>query len=133
MLNKSVNYVMAKLALWLLKQTKYAEPETKNLVLTEAVKHLFNTISADDILKENPDGTIRFEDKILPASYKKDLQEQANLLPNLLLWKVLQKDIKYQLNKKLFEEARITEDVLWNKLILWMNDCINTRIEKLKK
>ena len=123
----------AKLALWLLKRAKYAPPETKNLILTEAVKHLFNTISADDILKENPDGTIRFEDKVLTSSYRQDLREQAKLLSSLLLWKVLQKDIKYQLNKKMFEEARITEDVLWSKLLMWLNDCINTRIEKLKK
>lgn len=128
-----MKYLIAKLALRLLKKCKYADKQTKNLILTEAIKHLFNTVSADDILKENLDGTIKFEDKILPSSYSQDLREQAKLLPNLLLWKVLQADIKYQLNKKMFEESLITEDVMWGKLLIYLNDIIKTRIEKLQK
>ena len=81
------------LALWMLKNAKYADEEIKNKVLTEAVCHLFNTISAEDILKFNDDGSIRFEDKIFPSTYKKELREQAELLPKLLLWKIIQKKI----------------------------------------
>lgn len=127
-----IKHSLASLALWMLKQSKYADERTKNMILTEAVKHLFNTVSADDILKENPDGTIRFEDKILTENYRKDLREQAKLLPELLLWKVLQADIKYQLNKKMFEEPLITQDVMWGKLLVFYNDVIQTRIKKLK-
>lgn len=127
-----VKHNLARLALWSLKKAKYADEGTKNMILTEAVKHLFNTVSADDILKENPDGTIRFEDRVLTENYRKDLREQAKLLPELLLWKVLQADIKYQLNKKMFEEPLITQDVMWGKLLIFYNDVINTRIKKLK-
>jgi len=128
-----LKHKLAQLALWAIKQSKYADEKTKNMILTEAVKHLFNTVSADDILKENPDGTIRFEDRTLSQTYRKDLREQAKLLPDLLLWKVLQADIKYQLNKKMYEESLITQDVMWGKLIMWYNDIIRTRIERLKK
>lgn len=124
---------LAKLALWMLKSAKYSDETTKNMVLTEAVKHLFNAISAEDILKENPDGTLNFEDKTLPVSYRKDLREQANLLPNLMLWKVLMKDIQYQLNKKMYLESQITQDMLWGKLITWLWDVLNTRIRSLQK
>lgn len=103
----------------------------KHIVLTEAVKDLFNTISADDILRFEKDGSIKFEDKTLPSVYKKDLQEQAKLLPNLMLWRIIKKDIQYQLNKKMFQESKITEDLLWGKLILWLYDCMETRIKQL--
>ena len=128
-----LKHQLAKLALWALKQGKYADDKTKNMILTEAVKHLFNTISADDILKENPDGTINFKGRMLTPNYRKDLREQAKLLPDLMLWKVLQADIKYQLNKKMFDEPLITQDVMWGKLLLYYNDVIKTRIDKLKK
>ncbi len=123
--------MLAKLALFILKHIK--DESAKNAVLTEAVKHLFCTISADDILKENSDGTLKFEDKLLDFSYRKDLREQAKLLPNLLLWRVIQKDIQYQLRKKMFEEATITGDMVWGKLLIWLNDVIKTRIERLQK
>lgn len=123
---------LAKLALWFLKNTKYCDEATKNMILSEAVSHLFNTITVEDVLKENPDGTLQFEGKTLDASRKKDLKEQAELLPNLLLWKVIQKDIQYQINRKLYNEANITTDMLWGKLILYYNDIIKTRIEKFK-
>ena len=120
-------------ALWLLRKGKYADEATKNKVLSEAVKHLLNAVGPEDILKENPDGTIQFEGKLLMPNYRKDLREQAKLLPSLLLWRVLQADIKYRLNKKMFTESLITADVMWGKLLLWMNDVITTRLEQLKK
>lgn len=120
-----------KLALFLLKRVK--NEKTRDYVLKEAVKHLFCAVSAEDILKENPDGTLEFEGKTLPESYKKDLQEQANLLTSLLLWKVLQKDIEYQLRKKMFEETIINGDMVWGRLVVWMWDVIKTRLERLKR
>lgn len=128
-----IKHNLAKLALWFLKNTKYCDEKTKNMILSEAVAHLFNTIKAEDILKENSDGTLRFENKTLPPEFRKDLKEQAKLLPNLLLWKVLMKDIEYQLNKKMFLEPLITQDVMWGKLLTYLKDIINTRVEKLKK
>lgn len=125
---------LAKLALWFLK--RYSDDITKNLILTEATKHLFNTISAEDVLKENLDGTLNFEDKLLDASYRKDLREQAKLLPKLMLWRVLQKDIQYQLNKRMFGDVnlKINHELLFTgKLILWLNEVINARIRSLQK
>lgn len=127
MIDKSIIW----LALLLLKLLK--SENARHFVLTEAVKHLFNTVSAEDLLKFNIDGTIQFEDKVLPASYKKDLQEQAKLLPSLFLWKVLKKDIQYQLRKKMFEQTSVSQDLLWGKLITFYDDIIRTRIETLGK
>lgn len=124
---------LAKIALWFLKQAKYCDEKTKHEILSEAVAHLFNTVSADDVLKDLPDGTTRFEGKTLDSSYRKDLREQAKILENLLIWKVLKKDIQYQLNKKMYFEPLITADVMWGKLMVFYDDIIRTRIERLKK
>src|SRR3990167_10583821 len=110
-----------KLALWLLKSE---DEKVKRAILAEAVVHLFNAISEEDILKENPDGTVQYDGKTLPANYLKDLKEQAKLLPDLLLWKVLKKDVQYQLRRKMFEEARIDLDVVWGQLLTFLWDVI---------
>jgi len=122
---------LTKLALWIIKHC--SNEETRIMVLNEAVKHLFYTVSLDDILKVNPDGTIQFEGKTMDSSYRKELREQANLLENLLLWKVINKDITYQLQKKMFNEAVINNDVVWGKLLTFLWDIIKQRISQLKK
>lgn len=117
---------MFKIALWILK--KY-----KRQVLQEAVKELYCGVTSDDILKENPDGTIRFEDKILTPDYKKNLREQAEIFDKLMLWKVLKKDVEYQLRKKMFEEAKCDLDVVWGQLATFLWDVIEDRLRKLRK
>lgn len=118
-----------KIALLLL---NHASESEKREILAESVKHLFNAVSVDDILKENPDGTIRFEDKVLTPSYRIDLKKQAILLNELLLWRVLKKDVQYQINKKIFIESKCDLDIVWGQLLIFLWDIINTRISKLK-
>lgn len=125
--------ILADIALWFICNAKYTDERTKSKVLTEAVKHLFNTISVEDLLKENPDGTLRFENRVLTPAHKKDLQEQAKILEDLLLWRVLKKDLQYQLNKKMYLESEITADVMWGKLLLYMWEVIETRVKNLRK
>ena len=120
--------MLAKIALFLLKHDK----KNRDIVLTEAVKHLFCAISADDILKRNKDGFMEFEGKVLSEGQVKSLKEQADILTNLLIWKVLKKDVAYQLRKKMFEEAVIQGDMTWGRLMTFLWDILETRIEKLK-
>ena len=42
------------------------DPKEKNVILTRAVKKLFNTIDADDILQVVQDGQWKLEGKLLP-------------------------------------------------------------------
>src|SRR3990167_1164600 len=120
----------AKISLWCL---KWSDEKTKREILRLAVKDLFKAIDVEDILRRNPDGTWRFEDKTLDASYMKDLKTQADMLDKLLLWKVLKKDIEYQIRKKMFEEARIDLDVVWSQLLTFLWDTIQTRLQILRQ
>lgn len=120
----------AKIALWCL---KWADEDTKKAVLSQAVKDLFKAIGPEDILRRNNDGTWRFENKTLDASYIKDLKTQADMLDKLFLWKILKKDIEYQIRLKMFEEAKIDLDVVWAQLLTFLWDTIQTRIQRLRQ
>lgn len=102
----------------------------KNEILTEAVKHLFGTISHDDILRFK-DGSYWFEGRPLTREELVELKADAEIFDSKL-WRVVQKDVEYQLRKKMFEEASITEDMLWGKLLTFLNDIIKTRIKSLR-
>lgn len=104
----------------------------KHTILTEAVKHLFNTVGPEDILKRNSKGEWVFENRVLHKAEVEDLQVQAISLINSKFWRVLQADIKFQLNRKMFLESNITMDMMWGKLVLYLNDIINSRIERMK-
>jgi len=117
-----------KLVLYLLKRS---DEKTKRDIIREAVKDLFCTVEADDILRVKGD-VMYFQGKALDQSYRKDLRAQAEIIENMLLWKVLRKDIEYQLRKKMFEEAKTDMDVVWGQLITWLYDVMKTRIEQLK-
>lgn len=105
---------------------------SKNALITEAVKKLFNTIGPDDILRANERGEWIFMGKPLTPADVLSLKEEAKLMRGMKLWRVLKMDIRYQLNKKMFEESRITEDLLWGKLITYHDDIIRTRLQNLK-
>ena len=79
---------------------KEKDGKEKYRILSLAVKNLFNTISSEDILKENEYGQWRFQDKLLQDEEKKLLIEETKQFLNTRLWKVLQKDVEYQANKK---------------------------------
>lgn len=119
--------MLTKFTLWLLKRCN------KRALLKEAVKDLYCAVSSDDILKSNPDGTIRFMDKSLTPDYKKSLKEQAEVFEKMMLWKVLKKDIEYQINKKMFKEAKCDLDVVWGQLLTFLWDVIEDRLSKIKK
>jgi hypothetical protein len=103
----------------------------KNKILTEAVKHLFNTVSYEDILKTKSDGTMEFMGKPLSEGQANQLRDEAKILVSLKLWRVLKTELRYQLNKKMFEESHMTIDLVWGKLILWYDDVIRTKLQAL--
>ncbi len=107
------------------------DKEAKREILTEAVKHLFLAISSDDILKQNADGTWMFQGRPMLSSEVARLKEEAAFIRGMKLWLVIKKDIRWQLSKKMFEEANVELDLVWGKLLLYLDDCIRTRISKM--
>jgi len=105
----------------------------RNKILTYAVKKLFNTIDADDILRENEFGQWSIEGKPINDTTKNLLIAEAKGLLKSKLWEVLTNDIKYQANKKMFLLAQNEEQLTAGKMFLYALDCINTRLKSMDK
>lgn len=104
----------------------------KNALITEAVKKTFNIISADDILKMDERGQWYFTGKPLTPADILSLKEEARILRGMKLWRILRIDIQYQLNKKMFEESRLMQDLISAKLLSYLDSIIRTRLQSLK-
>ena len=107
-------------------------PEKKVKVLTDTVKHLFNTIGPEDILREE-EGAWFYQDKSLSEPEKQLLISEAKILMGMKLWKVLRRDVLHQANKRMFTESTDLFDLTIGKGWLYVLDCLKTRLESMCK
>lgn len=113
---------------------KSTDLENKYRILTLAVKRLFNTIDADDILHiHRPTGAWMFQNRSLANEERDVIIAEAERFSSSKLWKLLQDDIKYQANRKMFILSKHTDDLVAGKFWLYTLDVLNTRLESLTK
>lgn len=101
------------------------------VILTLAVKKLYNTIGADDILKPMDGGEWMFQGRTLSKGQVVMLQAEAAQVEQMLLWKILQKDILYQANKKMYLLAENDLQVVTAKFWLYTFDTFKTRLKSI--
>ncbi len=109
------------------------DSKDKYAILTTAVKRLFNTVGPEDILKENSSGQMMYEGKIMTVGEKVLIMAEAKQLIESRLWKILQDDIKYQANRKMFILAENEMQLAAGKFWLYTLDAIKTRLSSLTK
>lgn len=104
--------------------------EEKNKVLTMAVKKLFNTVGPDDILKIIGRNWL-FEGRPLRDAEVVMLKAEANQFQQSFLWKILQKELRYVANKKMYVDSKEIIDMVAGKLLVYYVDIIATRLKRM--
>lgn len=113
-----------------IQEIKDKELSERSSILTLCVKRLYNTINAEDILREKGEEWL-FEGKSLPKEFRDQIISEAAFLKKNTLWRILQKDIKYQANRQMFLLAKNEGDIIMGKMWLYVIDAINTRLTSL--
>lgn len=108
------------------------DSKDKHKILTLAVEELYNTISKDDILTEK-DGAWYSKGKPVDGNICKVLMAEAENFKKSKLWSILQEDIKYHSNKKMFIDSLSVDDLIAGKLWLLTLDTFKTRLNSLQK
>lgn len=99
--------------------------------LTKVVAEHFNTITEDDILSVGADGFYTLEGKPLGDAQTQALKGYAKDFRQSLLYKVLDREMKYQLNTRMFARSAGETDLIAGKLGIWMWKVIKEKLEKL--
>lgn len=105
----------------------------RNKILTLAVKRLFNTIDANDILKVNEYNQWLFKGKVISDGEKKNLIAEAKQFLNTKLWEILQNDVKWQANRQMFLVGSSEIDLIAGKLWLQTLNCFKTRLVSMSE
>lgn len=104
----------------------------RRAVLTLAVRRLYSTVGAEDILRrDTASGQWMYAGKPIAKEETAMLIEQAKAMLDSKLWKVLQTDLKYQANKRMYIDSQDVADLVAGKLILLYIDIIHTRLKTL--
>ena len=93
--------------------------EDKHKKLTQEVADLFNTISADDVLFKEKDGRWYLGTQQLDPGLLRQYADEANIIKSTILWKEMQKCIKYLTNRSMFLKSETIDDLIAGKLVLF--------------
>ena len=96
------------------------KPRSKEEVLTASVADLFNTISHEEVLFTEKEGHWKLGGRQLTEAQLKQYAEEATILKSLVLWKEIDKCIKYMTNRKMFLHSKTIEDMVAGKLMLYL-------------
>ena len=105
--------------------------QEKHKILTRAVKKSFNTVGSDDILKVADNGKWLYEGRELTETEVQHLKETAENFKNSRLYKVLDKELKYQANRRMFIDSQNVNDLVAGKLLLFLWDVVKTRLKRI--
>lgn len=105
--------------------------EEKHKVLTLAVKRLFNSVGQDDILRTNERGIWMIEGREMTQEEMEAVKKSAENFMNGKLWSILEKDIRYQANRRMFTDSKNEFDLIAGKLLLYSLDIIKTRLKRM--
>lgn len=105
----------------------------KRRILSRAVKTLYNVVGADDILRVHDSGQWMLAGKPLSEGQKKVLIVEATHFLETDLWKVLQADVKWQANRRMYLLAKDEMDVIAGKLWTYTLDAFKTRLESMRE
>lgn len=105
---------------------------TEDDVLREAFKEIWLPINPEDILQFKGD-SFQFMGKPLRPDAVEQVKNEARQLSETKLWGIIKLDVRYHLSRKMFEEARVPEDIAWGMLATFLWDIVKTRVEQLSK
>ena len=105
--------------------------QEKHRVLTQAVKRLFNAIDSDDILRVREDGQWMFEGRPLLREEVEAIKKSAQNFTESRMWKILESELKYQANLRMFSDSKTVEDMIAGKVLLYFIDIVKTRLKRM--
>jgi hypothetical protein len=101
-------------------------------ILNWCLKHLFNSITEDDVLRFNGKVFI-VGDKILPDTDSYDIISGADGIKNSYIWQLLVKDMKSGANKMMYEKSNSTDDMIFGKACLYVISVLESKLDNLAK
>lgn len=102
----------------------------KVIIANYLLKHLFNTVTADEILRHNGKEFIIGGHKLSEAEAR-DIISGARAMKQMTVWQLISKEMKHEANKDIYEKSSTIDDIIFGKAILYSIDVIESKLNKL--
>lgn len=116
---------------------KVLTKDEKHKMLTELVSELFNVVGPSDVLFKEKEGNWYLGERKLAEAQLRQYAEEAKIIRSTILWKELDKCLKYITNRKMFLQSKDIDDLIGGKLVLFVlktqNDILDTAERLLTK
>ena len=105
----------------------------KTALINFIAKHLFKLVTESDFLRIDNNAQVSFRGKLLNSIEREAIVVEAKNLHANEMWKLLQNEMVYVANKKMFYDSSTTDDILAGKMVLWTLDVMQKKIDKLSR
>lgn len=96
------------------------------------VHDLFNAIDERDILVVDAKKGILYKGGRLKGEEIETLIRGAETLSDMLVWKMLRDEVKYQANQRMYFKSNTTDDILFGKAALWTLLVMEEKLNQLR-
>lgn len=103
----------------------------KRKIANKLLSYLFNVVTEDDILVHDKKNRIVLQGNDV-ISFKKieRLQSEIKTIRDLEWWDIMNKEMKYRANKKMFDNAKEVDDIIFGKAVLYTLDIMEQSMNK---
>ena len=105
----------------------------KNKILNYILRHLFNAIMIDEVLRTNKQGQLIVGGRPLENAEIVSLQIQVDALRNWKLWQYLMADLKYLANQHMYDNSTCIDDLTFGKAMLYNINIIEKKMKNLQR
>ncbi len=108
--------------------------KVKKINELKVLQDLFNAVTENDILFQ-PKGSkdLYYRGKKLSPEIRAKMISDANLLKTMDLWSILLDCMKYEANKKIFNEAIDGDSLIFPKAMLYTVDIFQKKVDNLSQ
>ena len=105
----------------------------RNKVADYLTRNLLRSILEEDVLRSDGKGGIICRGKRLTKEMVDRIHEEAELLDNSVVMKLVLDDMDYLAQKTMFEKSTSFDDVIFGKAMLYTTDILRKKIKNLTK
>lgn len=106
--------------------------ELKRRLLNFLLRHLYNSITEDDVL-QTVNGKLLLEGRVLQSAERYRIAMGASTMKQLDFYELILKEMKMAANRKLYFTAATNEDMVFPRAVLWTIDVLEKKIDTLSK
>jgi hypothetical protein len=102
----------------------------KRILIQYLVKDLLCAVPEDDLLLITTTGWLKNKRK-LSGEEVAFLKEEAKIIKESLLWKVMNDELRYQANLRMFEKGQIPENTTFGRAMLYNQELMREYVERI--